>query len=324
MLLFVDDILLISKSVDKIKVLKSQLSSEFDMKDLGKAKKILGMVIDRDRSKRFLKLHQRPYVEKIVSKFSSLDCKPVQVPLAPHFILSKSQSPKSDIECAKIENVPYANAIGSVMYAMISSRPDLSYDISLLSRFMSNPGPEHWLALKHVFAYIKSTLGVGLCYKKRHDDLKLIGYVDVDFGCDRDTRKSTTALYFTLGACCVSWKSQLQSIVTISTTESEYIALCDALKEAMWLQGMLSEAKLFSGTAIVKCDSQSAICLSKNPVYHERSKHIDIKYHFVRDKIENGDVVVDKIGTEYNPADMGTKTVTHTKFKLCLKLLFVE
>ncbi|CAM8959954.1 unnamed protein product [Rhodiola kirilowii] len=324
MLLFVDDILLISKSVDKIKVLKSQLSSEFDMKDLGKAKKILGMVIDRDRSKRFLKLHQRPYLEKIVSKFSSLDCKPVQVPLAPHFILSKSKSPKSDIECAKIENVPYANAIGSVMYAIISSRPDLSYDISLLSRFMSNPGPEHWLALKHVFAYIKSTLGVGLCYKKRHDDLKLIGYVDVDFGCDRDTRKSTTALYFTLGACCVSWKSQLQSIVTISTTESEYIALCDALKEAMWLQGMLSEAKLFSGTAIVKCDSQSAICLSKNPVYHERSKHIDIKHHFVRDKIENGDVVVDKIGTEYNPADMGTKTVTHTKFKLCLKLLFVE
>ncbi|CAM8938448.1 unnamed protein product [Rhodiola kirilowii] len=324
MLLYVDDILLISKSVDKIKVLKSQLSSEFDMKDLGKAKKILGMVIDRDRSKCFLKLHQRPYLEKIVSKFSSLDCKPVQVPLAPHFILSKSQSPKSDVEFAKMENVPYANAIGSVMYAMISSRPDLSYAISLLSRFMSNPGHEHWLALKHVFAYIRSTLDVGLCYKRRQDDLKLIGYVDADFGGDRDTRKSTTALYFTLGACCISWKSQLQSIVTISSTESEYIALCDAVKEAMWLQGMLSEAKLFSGTAVIKCDSQSAICLSKNPVYHERSKHIDIKYHFVRDKIENGDVIVDKVGTEDNPADMGTKTVTNTKFKLCLRLLYVE
>ncbi|CAM8886142.1 unnamed protein product [Rhodiola kirilowii] len=196
MLLYVDDILLISKPVDKIKVLKSQLSSEFDMKDLGRAKKILGMVIDRDRSKCFLKLHQRPYLEKIVSRFSSLDYKPVQVPLAPHFILSKSQSPKSDIEFAKMENVPYANAIGSVMYAMISSRPDLSYAISLLSRFMSNPGPENWLALKHVFAYVRSTLNVGLCYKKRQDDLKLIGYVDADFGGDRDTRKSTNCLIF--------------------------------------------------------------------------------------------------------------------------------
>ncbi|CAM8975579.1 unnamed protein product [Rhodiola kirilowii] len=293
------------------------------MEDSGKAKKILGMVIDRDMSKCFLKLHQRPYLEKIVSKFSSLDCKPVQVPLGPYFILSKSQSAKSDVEFAKMENVPYANAIGSVMYAMISSRLDLSYAISLLSRFMSNPRHEHWLALKHVFAYIQSTLDVGLRYKRRQDDLKLIGYVDADFGGDRDTRKSTTALYFTLGACWFSRKSQLQSIVTISSTESEYIALCDDVKEAMWLQ-CLSEAKLFSGTAVVRCDSQSAICLSKNPVYHERSKHIDIKYHFVRDKIENGDVIVDKVGIEFNPADMGTKTVTYTKFKLCLKLLYVE
>ncbi|CAM8928804.1 unnamed protein product [Rhodiola kirilowii] len=310
MLLYVDDILLISKSVDKVNVLKSQLSSEFDTKDLEKAKKILGMVIDRDRSKCFLKLHQRPYLEKIVSKFSSLDCKPVQVPLAPHFILSKSQSPKSDVEFAKMEQVPYANAIRSVMYAMISSRPDLSYVISLLSRFMSNPGPEHWLALKHVFAYIRSTLDVGLCYKKRLNEFKLTGYVDADFGGDRDTRKSTTAIYYTLGDCCVSWKSQLQSIVTISSTESEYIALCDVVKEAMWLQGMLSEAKLFNGTAVIKCDSQSAICLSKNPVYHERSKHIDIKYHFVRDKVENGDVMIEKVGTEFNPTDMGTKVVS--------------
>ncbi|CAM8889899.1 unnamed protein product [Rhodiola kirilowii] len=259
------------------------------MKDLGKAKKILGMVIDRDRSKCYLKLHQRPYLEKIVSKFSSLDCKPVQVTLAPHFILSKSQSPKSDVEFAKMEQVPYANAIGSVI------------------RFMSNPGPEHWLALKHVFAYIRGTLDVGLCYEKRQDEFKLTGYVDADFGGDRDTRKSTTAIYYTLGDCCVSWKSQLQTIVTISSTESEYIALCDAVKEAMWLQGMLSEARLFNGTAVIKCDSQPAICLSKNPVYHERSKHIDIKYHFVRDKVENGDVMIEKVGTEFNPADWEPK-----------------
>ncbi|XP_031252927.1 secreted RxLR effector protein 161-like [Pistacia vera] len=144
----------------------------------------------------------------------------VSMPLANHFMLSKSQSPKSDSELIKMENVPYSNAIGSVMYAMISTRPDLSFAISLLSMFMSNPGTEHWYALKWLLRYINSTSHVGLEYCKRGNALDLMGFVDSDFAGDRDTRKSTTSYFFTFGGNCVSWKSQLQPIVALSTTEA--------------------------------------------------------------------------------------------------------
>ena len=323
-LLYVDDMLLISKSVDKICKLKADLSSEFDMKDLGNAKRILGMYIERDRKNCFLKIHQKPYLQKIVAKFGNLNSKPVQVPLAGHFVLSKNQCPKSRSDIIKMENVPYSNAIGSIMYAMISTRPDLSFAISLLSRYMSNPGYEHWAALKHVIAYINSSLDVGLCYSNRNVPFELVGYVDSDYAGDRDSRKSTTSHCFLLGQNCITWKSQLQPLVALSTTESEYIAICEAFKEAIWLQGLLKEARLIKSVACVFSDSQSAIHLSKNPVYHERTKHVDVRFHFIRDTIATDVIKLFKVATENNPADMGTKIVTVNKFKHCLDLLHIE
>ncbi|XP_031283358.1 secreted RxLR effector protein 161-like [Pistacia vera] len=135
-----------------------------------------------------------------------------------------------------MESVPYANAVGSVMYAMISTRPDLSFAISMLSRFMSNPGAEHWTTLKWVIKYINSTLWFGLEYGKRDISLDLIGFVDSDFAGDKDTKKSTTSYYFTLGGNYISWKSQLQPIVDLSSTEAKYIAVADIFKEAVWLK----------------------------------------------------------------------------------------
>ena len=158
LLLYVDYMLIASKSVVKINKLKSDLNSAFDMKDLGPARKILGMIIDRDRKNCMLRVHQKPYLEKVVSKFGSLNCKTVLMPLAPHFVLDKTQCPQSRSEILKMESVPYANAIGSLMYAMISTRPDLSYAISVLSRFMSNPGNMHWNALKCVIAYVSNSI----------------------------------------------------------------------------------------------------------------------------------------------------------------------
>ncbi|XP_031279413.1 secreted RxLR effector protein 161-like [Pistacia vera] len=138
-----------------------------------------------------------------------------------------------------MENIPYSSAIGSVMYSMISTRPDLSFAISLLRRFMSNPGIEHWVTLKWLLRYINSTMHVGLDFCKRNSTLDLVGYVDSDFASDRDSRKSTTTYYFTLGGNCISWKSQLQPLVALSTIEAEYVAVTNAFKEAIWLQGIL-------------------------------------------------------------------------------------
>ncbi|XP_031281997.1 secreted RxLR effector protein 161-like [Pistacia vera] len=244
--------------------------------------------------------------------------------LASHFTLSKTQSPKTESEFIKMEKIPYANVIGSIMYAMISTRPDPSYSISLLSRFMSNPSIEHWLALKWLMKYINSTIYVGLEYKKRGNSLDLVGYVNSDFAGDMDTRKSTTSYYFTLGGNCISWKSQLQPIVALSSIEAECIAIADVFKEGLWLKGILSEVELIDEKTAVFSDSQSAIHLSRNPVYHERTKYMDVRYHFVRDLAAKGIIDMKKISTEDNPADMGTKVVVVTKFKHRLNLLFIK
>ncbi|XP_031259661.1 secreted RxLR effector protein 161-like [Pistacia vera] len=195
-----------------------------------------------------------------------------------------------------MKSVPYANVVGSLMYAMISIRPDLAFAISMLSRYMSNPGMEHWTALKWMLKYINNTVCVGLEYCRRNTALDLVGFVDADFAGDKDTRKSTTAYFFTLGGNCISWKSQLQRIVALSSTESEYIAVIDAVKEALWLKGILTKVKLIGGKVTVYSDSQSAIHLSKNPVYHERTKHVDVRYHFMRDQVASGIIKLKKSG----------------------------
>ena len=293
------------------------------MKDFGCARKILGMMIDRDRNRSKLKIHQYSYLHKSVLKFGLSTCKSVSVPLAAHFILSKGQCPSIESEQIQMDNIPYSNAIGTVMYSMISTRPDLAYSISLLSRFMSNPSKPHWLALKHLLRYINGSLNTGLCYERRKNTLDLVGFVDADFAGDRDSRKSTTSYYFTLDGNCISWKSQLQPLVALSSTEAEYIAMTDAVKEAIWLRGILEEINLLQGDVIVYTDNQSAIHLCKNLVLHERTKHVDVKFHFVREQVSAGAVKIHKISTEDNPADMGTKVVTAAKFKHCLDLLHI-
>ena len=141
-------------------------------------------------------------------------------------------------------SVPYSSAIGSIMYIMICTRPDLAHSISLLSKYMSNPGREHWEAVKWLLKYIKGTLTEGLVYHSSKEGVKLIGFVDSDYAGDRDKRRSTTAYVFTVCGNCVSWKSQLQSVVALSSTEAEYIVATEAAKEAMWIKGLLMELKL--------------------------------------------------------------------------------
>ncbi|XP_052172119.1 secreted RxLR effector protein 161-like [Diospyros lotus] len=223
-----------------------------------------------------------------------------------------------------MENVPYANAIGTIVYPMISTRPNITHSISLLSRYMSNPKKSYWDALKYLLRYINGSVNCGLCYKRRYDNLDLVRYVDSDFVGDKDSRKSNTAYFFTLGGNCISWKSQLQPLIALSSTETKYVAIIDAFKEAIWLQGLLREINLLQIKVVVLSDSQSAIHLCKNPVYHERSRHIEVKYHFVQELVTNGTVMIKRVSIEDNPADMGTKTLTAVKFKHCLSLLHIE
>ncbi|CAH9146636.1 unnamed protein product [Cuscuta epithymum] len=186
---------------------------------------------------------------------------------------------------------------------------------------MSNPGMPHWNALKWLLRYLKYSVDVGLTFSKCSEGVKLIGYVDSNYANDRDNRKSTTSYVFTLCGSCVSWKSQLQPIVALSTTESEYVAATEAFKEAIWLRGLLHEINFLDKNVVIFSDSQSAIQLCKNPVFHDRTKHIDVRFHYIRDIVEKGIIKLEKIPSEFNPADMGTKCLPVEKFVSCQKIL---
>uniref|UniRef100_A0ACD5ZUM4 Uncharacterized protein n=1 Tax=Avena sativa TaxID=4498 RepID=A0ACD5ZUM4_AVESA len=249
LLLYVDDMLIAAKGMKEITTLKAHLSSEFGMKDLGAAKKILGMEITRDRK-------------------------------------SVSQCPTTDEEFEYMSKMPYSSAVGSLMYAMVCSRPDLSYAMSLISRYMANPGKEHWKADQWVFRYLLGTSNA--CLKLGRTGEGLVGYVDSDFTADLDKRRSLTGYVFNVGGCAVSWKATLQAVVAQSTTKAEYMAIAEAYKESVWLKSLFAELCGDDSCITLFCDSQSAIYLTKDQMFHERTKHIDVKYHFVRDIVAQG------------------------------------
>ena len=172
------------------------------MKDLGPAKKILGMEILRDRKASKLYLSQKGYIEKVLCRFNMQSAKPVSNPLAAHFRLSSALSPQSDDEIEYMSHVPYSSAVGSLMYAMVCSRPDLSYAVSAVSRYMANPGKEHWKAVQWILRYLRGTTDVCLQFGRTRDGV--IRYVDADFARDLDKRRSLTGYVFTIEGCAIS------------------------------------------------------------------------------------------------------------------------
>ena len=314
--LYVDDMLIAGANLAEIDRLKKQLSENFEMKDLGPAKQILGMRISRDRSVGILNLSQEKYIEKLLSRFNVGNAKTRNTPLRTHLKFSKRQSSQTEEEESHMSKVPYASAVGSLMYAMVCTRPDIAHAVGVVSRFLSNPGKEHWEGVKWILKYLKGTSKMHLSFKR--SNLTLQGFSDADLGGDLDGRKSTTGYIFTLGGTTISWKSKLQGRVSLSATEAEYVAISEAAKEMIWLKNLLKELGKEQDDSPLFSDSQSAICLAKNPILHSRCKHIELKYHFIRNLINDGDLILLKIPGAENPADMLTKTVTTTKLRLCI------
>ncbi|CAM8924307.1 unnamed protein product [Rhodiola kirilowii] len=319
LVLYVDDMLIAAKAKSDIQKLKGFLSAEFEMKDLGAAQKILGVEIYRERSQKKLFLSQKSYIQKILSRFGMSSAKSIDTPSAANLRLSSVSTAQSEAEKEYMSRVPYSSAVGSLMYAMVCTRPDIAHAVSVVSRFMGQPEKEHWQAVKRIFRYLRGTSDVGLIYGSDSQCL-VTGYTDSDYAGDVDSRRSMTGYVFTLGGSIVSWKATLQPTITLSTTEAEYMALTEAAKEGIWLKGLVSDLGLHHDQAIVYCDSLSAICLAKDQVHHERTKHIDVRYHFLRGEKR---IKVMKVCTADNPDDMFTKPVPHGKFKHCLDLLNV-
>lgn len=322
LLLYVDDILIASKDKRHVDELKALLSSEFEMKDLGDAKKILGMEITRDRARGKLTLSQEGYILKVLGNYGMEQAKAVGTPLGAHFELRAATEIEIREQAEAMRKIPYQSAVGSLMYSMICTRPDLAFAVGLVCRYMSNPIKMHWQAVKWILRYLKGSTKTRIVFRN-DGEFVVRGYCDADYAGDADRRRSTTGMVFTIGGNPVSWKSSLQKVVALSSTESEYIALSETSREAVWLRGFMVELGFEQGAVKIYCDSQSAMALAKNAVCHERTKHIQTKYHFVRDLITDGWVQVVKIATEYNPADIFTKVLPVGKFKGALDLLRV-
>jgi hypothetical protein len=228
--------------------------------------------------------------------------------------LSKSMCPSTEKEKLCMEKVPYRSAIGSLMYLMVGTRPDIAATVGVLSQFSENPGELHWRAVKHCFRYLQGTQDYGLLFEK--DDFgQLIGYSDADWGGNIDDRRSTTGYCFILNGASVCWRSKKQQTVALSSTEAEYMAVSDSTQEAMWLRQFLIECGEFNQeTMVIREDNQGCIALSKNPENHKRTKHIDIKHHYIREKVESGEIKLEYVASNDNVADVLTKPLSFTQF----------
>ena len=316
LLLYVDDMLIVGRDVKQIKELKIALSKSFSMKDLGPASQILGMKIIRDRKSQKLWLSQERYVERVLERFNMSKAKAVCAPLTSHFKLSSAQCPKSEADKEEMKKVPYASAVGSLMYAMVCTRPDIAHAVGVVSRYLSNPGKDHWSAVKWILRYLRGTSR--LCLQFGGDCISALeGFSDADMAGDLDSRKSTSGYLITYAGGAVSWQSKLQKCVALSTTEAEYIAVTEACKEVLWMKKFLEELGQEQEELKLYCDSQSAIHLSKNPMFHSRSKHIDVRYHWIRDVLESKQLKIEKIHTDDNASDMMTKALPNEKIVRC-------
>ncbi|GKC24312.1 retrovirus-related pol polyprotein from transposon TNT 1-94 [Tanacetum coccineum] len=261
-----------------------EFAPEFDMKELGPARKILGMEIVRDKGSRTLKVSQSGYVQKILNNYRVDNGKSVSMPLGVHIKVSLEDCPSSDWEVERMSNVLYVNVVGSLMYLMVCTRPDITYVVSIVSKYLANPSKNHWEAVKRgsecgFWKYINGTADVGLVYGRdqgKHVDVD--GFVDADYAKDPDKGRSITGYVFMVHGCVMSWKATLQHVVALSTTEQE--------------MGRFTKSANSSLT---------------NAMFQERTKAINVRYHFIREIVESKEIEVAKIGTKDNAVDAFTK-----------------
>ncbi|KAJ9558377.1 hypothetical protein OSB04_012991 [Centaurea solstitialis] len=279
LVLYVDDILLIGNNVPTLQSVKNWLSKCFQMKDLGEAAYILGIKIYRNRSKQLIGLSQSTYIDKILKKFRMDESKKGFIPMQHGIVLSKTQCPVSSQDQDKMRSVSYASAIGSIMYAMLCTRPDVAYLVSVTSRYQQNPGEPHWVAVKNVLKYLKRTKDMFLVFGGSEDEISVTGYSDASFQTDRDDFRSHSK----------------QDTIADSTTEAEYIAASDATKEVVWLRNFLSDLRVVASVSRpidIFCDNSGAVAQAKEPREHHKSRHVLRKYHLIREMIGRGDTII--------------------------------
>ncbi|CAM8963436.1 unnamed protein product [Rhodiola kirilowii] len=293
--LYVDDILIVGSDENFVKSTKAILNSKFDMKDMGRADVILGIKITRTTDE--FVLSQSHYVDKILDKFGKESLGVSRTPIEVNQYLSKN---KGD----NISQVEYSRVIGSLMYLMNCTRPDITYTMSRLARYMSNPKTEHWNAIVRILKYLRFTRNYGLHYTRYPEVIE--GFTDTSWISDIQYSKATSGYVFTL----VSWKSSKQILITQSTMEAEFVALDKCGEEAEWLGNFVEdipEWKILVPPICVYCDNQSTIGRAQNAMYNGKSRHIRHRHNTIRQLLSSGVISIDCVRSKDNIADPLTK-----------------
>jgi hypothetical protein len=319
---YVDDILLISKDKNALKKVKEDLIKVYAMRDLGPVNTYLGIQVTRDRTKGTLKTSQSAYTQKLIATHFGSSCGKASTPMDPKANLVTPEGHQATAEA--IRN--YQAMVGGLLYLSVSTRPDIAFAVGKMARFATNPTSDHYTAVKRIFRYLQGTTTYAIEYNKNGGGLT--GYTDANWAggsTSEDGRRSTSGYVFTLGGAPVSWSSKRQHSVALSSCEAEYIGQCNAAREAVFLRLLLKEVGYpIQGPTEIYADNQSAIALAKNPVYHARSRHIDIQYHFVREKVADGTVEYTYLPTNDMVADGLTKPLERVKHGRFVSLLEIQ
>jgi hypothetical protein len=319
-LIFVDDIICITNNEKLRKTIETELDNAFDIKILGELTHFVGIevTIHKDKS---ISICQEKYLIKILERFTETNkyYNINKTPADSNITFKRTQQPTNEKE--KI-NKPYRQLIGSLLY-LLATRPEIYFIVVALSAFVTNPGIIHWTAATYILYYLKGTSDLKIHFKRKQT-LKIKAYCDSDWAQCEINRKSTSGYIIYLGSTPIIWRSKKQvGKPAISSCEAEYRALTEVVNDIVWLISFLTELGFNVPRPIeVYCDNKSARDLAENPVNHDRTKHIDIRFHRIREYILDGTIIIHHIPTENNPADLFTKAVTKKIFNRLISILY--
>ncbi|GKA83931.1 ribonuclease H-like domain, reverse transcriptase, RNA-dependent DNA polymerase [Tanacetum coccineum] len=309
---YVDDLITTGTPKKEIDKFKAQMEEKFKMSDLGLLDYYLGIEVTQTSGD--ISVKQTAYANKILKEAGMIDGNKTLIPMDPGMRLTKIT------EGTMVNSTEYRSLIGCLRY-LLHTRPDLSYSVGLLSRFMQEPREKHMKAIRQVLRYVKGTKDYGITYKHNEGN-KIHGFSDSSYGVNTQEGKGTTGIIFYYGESPISWSTQKQATVALSSCESEFIAATAAATQALWLKRLLSKLTHSKEEKVtIMVDNKSAIALMKNPVFHGRSKHIDTKYHFIRECVEKEDIQVEFVSGEYQKADILTKALPKIKFLTMRQLI---
>ncbi|GJR04489.1 retrovirus-related pol polyprotein from transposon TNT 1-94 [Tanacetum coccineum] len=309
--IYVDDIIFASTDPKDCDRFSNEMSSKFQMSMMGQISFFLGLQISQNP--RGIFINQSKYANEILKKFDLHKSDPVDTPMVERTKLDE------DLSGIPVDQTQYRSMIGSLMY-LTASRPDLVFAVCMCARYQSKPTKKHLEAVKRVFRYLQGSINMGLWYPK-DTAMALTAYADADHAGCQDTRRSTSGSAQFLGDKLVSWSSKKQTSMSISSTEAEYIAMSGCCAQILWMRSQLSDYGFAYNHIPLYCDNKSAIALCCNNVQHSRSKHIDIRHHFIREQVEKGVVELYFVRTEYQLADIFTKALPRERFEFILPRL---